>query len=301
MSALKSTLWLRARIIQSIRRFFVEQGFLEVETPNIIPAPVPEAHIDLLNTSYGFLHSSPEVCMKRILSPDFPRIFQICKCYRDGERGHLHLPEFTLLEWYRADADYHDLMDDCEAMVTFVSDEVGLGNTVKYQGKEIIIDAPWKRITVEEAFAAFSPITLKEALATDRFEEMVVLHIEPGLDASRPVFLCDYPSRFASLSRLKEGRPDLAERFELYMGGLELANAFSELIDPAEQEARFSKENELREEQGKKPYPIPVRFLDALHAMPPSAGIAFGVDRFVMLLTGAEKIDDVATFTPEEL
>lgn len=301
MPVQKSNLWSRAGIIQSIRRFFIEQGFLEVDTPILIPQPVPEAHIDLLSTSRGFLHPSPEVCMKRLLSTGFPRIFQICKCFRDNERGHLHLPEFTLLEWYRADAGYSDLMADCEAMINFVSDEMGLGKTIQYCGQSIDLRTPWDRITIEEAFTAHSPISLREALDTDRFEEVIVLHIEPNLNASGPVFLCDYPSQFASLARLKQGRPDLAERFELYIGRLELANAFSELTDPDEQETRFNRENTIREKRGKKPYPVPMKFLDALRTMPPSAGIAFGVDRLVMLLTGAEKIDDVVTFTPDEL
>ena len=292
---------MRARIIQSIRRFFVEQGFLEVETPNLVPSPVPEAHIDLIGTPRGFLHASPEVCMKRILSAGFPKIFQICKCYREGERGHLHLPEFTLLEWYRSGADYGDLMADCEALICFVAGELGLGKTIQYRGKEIDLKAPWGRISVDGAFSAWSPVTLKEALETGRFEEMIVLHIEPRLNNSAPVFLYDYPAPLASLARLKQGNPDVGERFELYMGGLELANAFSELTDPAEQESRFKKENDIREKRGKKPYPIPSKFLEALRTMPPSAGIAFGVDRFVMLLTGAEKIDDVVAFTPEEL
>jgi lysyl-tRNA synthetase class 2 len=297
----KSNLWLRARIIQSIRGFFIEQGFLEVETPNLIPAPAPEVHIDLVSTERGFLHASPELCMKRLLSAGFPEIFQICKCYRDGERGHLHLPEFTLLEWYRAEADYRDLMADCEAMVCHVSGELGCGKTIQYRGQAIDLRTPWDRITVEDAFAAYSPISLQEALETDRFDEMMVLKIEPNFKISRPVFLCDYPAPLASLARLKEGSTGKAERFELYMGGLELANAFSELTDPLEQGVRFKKENDLREKRGGQRYPIPEKFLEALQGMPPAAGIAFGVDRLVMLLTGAERIDDVVSFTQEEL
>jgi lysyl-tRNA synthetase class 2 len=301
LPAIKSNLWSRARIIQSIRRFFIEQGYLEVETPNIIPAPAPEVHIDLLSTQRGFLHASPELCMKRLLSAGFPRIFQLCKCYRDGERGHIHLPEFTLLEWYRAGADYRDLMADCEAMVCFAAEAQGLGKAIEYHGKVIDLQTPWNRITVEDAFAAYSPLPLKEALETDRFDEMTVMHIEPRLNTSRPVFLYDYPSSLASLAKLKDGHKETAERFELYMGGLELANAFSELTDPLEQETRFKRENDLREKNGKQRYPVSGRFLEALRDMPPSAGIAFGVDRLVMLLTGSEKIDDVVSFTPEEL
>lgn len=301
MSALKSNLWLRARIIQSIRGFFIGQGFLEVETPNLIPAPAPEVHIDLISTQRGFLHASPELCMKRLLSAGFPKIFQICKCYRDGERGHLHLPEFTLLEWYRAEADYMVLMADCEAMICHVAGELGCGENIQYKGKDIDLQTPWDRITVEEAFAAYSPVSLQDALETDRFDEMMVLHIEPNFKISRPVFLCDYPATLASLARLKVVSPDKAERFELYIGGLELANAFSELTDPREQEARFRKENDLREQRGRQRYPVSCKFINALRDMPPSAGIAFGVDRLVMLLAGAEKIDDVVSFTPEDL
>jgi elongation factor P--(R)-beta-lysine ligase len=297
----KSNLWKRSGIIQSIRQFFIGQGFLEVETPGLVPAPVPEAHINLLNTKRGFLQASPELCMKRLLSDDFQKIFQICRCYRDGERGNRHLPEFTLLEWYRAEADYTDLMTDCEAMICHVTDILGIGNTIHYRGRAIDFNPPWERITVQEAFQRYSPISLGEAMQTGRFDEMTVLHIEPNLNKSRPVFLCDYPASLASLARLKQGNPEIGERFELYMGGLELANAFSELIDPVEQRARFIKENNIREKHGRKAYPIPENFLTALETMPPSAGIAFGVDRFVMLLTDSDHIDDVVAFTPEEL
>jgi elongation factor P--(R)-beta-lysine ligase len=297
----KSNLWSRARIIQSIRYFFIKQGFLEVETPILLPAPVPEAHIDLLSTSRGFLQPSPELCMKRLLSAGFPEIFQTCKCFRDGERGHIHLPEFTLLEWYRAGADYTRLMDDCEKMICSVARELGIGTNIEYQGKPIDIRPPWDRITVQEAFDAYSPVPLKEALDTDRFDEMTVMHVEPGLNTGRPVFLYDYPSSLASLARLKTGSTGVAERFELYMGGLELANAFSELTDAVEQEKRFHTENDIRGKNGKQRYPVPVKFLEDLQIMPQSAGIAFGLDRLVMLLTNAEKIDDVVSFTPEAL
>jgi elongation factor P--(R)-beta-lysine ligase len=297
----KSNLWHRAGIIQSIRRFFIEQEFLEVETPNLVPAPVPEAHIDLLSTKQGFLQASPEQCMKRLLSEGFPKIFQICKCYRDGERGHLHLPEFTLLEWYREGADYADLMTDCEALILHVARDLGLDETIKYRGHVIDLHPPWERVTVREAFDAYSPVPLNEALESGSFDEMTVLHIEPNLYKEKPVFLYDYPASMASLARLKQTNPEVAERFELYMGGLELANAFSELIDPVEQEVRFEKENDIREKHGRQRYPMPEKFLKALQTMPSSAGIAFGVDRLVMLLTDSEKIDDVVTFSPEAL
>jgi len=297
----KTNLWKRAGIIQSIRQFFIEHGFLEVETPSLVPAPVPEAHINLINTKNGFLQASPELCMKRLLSEGFQKIFQICRCHRDGERGNHHLPEFTLLEWYRTEADYIDLMADCEAMVCHVASAIGTGNTIQYRGSAIDLQPPWERVTVKEAFIRHSPISLSEALQTGRFDEMIVLHIEPNLNKSKPVFLYDYPASLASLARLKQNNLEVGERFELYMGGLELANAFSELIDPVEQEIRFNKENEIREEHGRERYPIPDKFLTALKTIPPSAGIALGVDRLIMLLTDSDNIDDVVTFTPEEL
>ncbi len=291
----------RAWITQSVRRFFIERGYLEIETPNLITSPAPEAHIDALRAGPGFLHPSPELCMKRLLCAGYPLIFQICKCYRGGERGRLHLPEFTLLEWYRTGADYMDLMDECEDMIRSVAIDLGLGTRIEYKGREIDLRGPWRRISLGEAFDLFSPIPLKEAIDLDRFEEIIVSSIEPGLCEYGPVFLYDYPASMASLARLKEDDPGLAERFELYLGGLELANAFSELRDPEEQEQRFREENERRRLLGKGEYPLPEKFLRDLGRMPVSAGIAFGVDRFVMLLTNSPSIDDVVTFTPEEL
>ena len=301
LAARSSNLWLRARIIQSIREFFVRRGYLEIETPNLIHSPAPEVHIEAISTADGFMHTSPELCMKRLLSSGHSMIFQICKCYREGERGKLHLPEFTLLEWYRAHADYMGLMDECEEMIRYVAGELELGTRIEYQENIIDLRGPWKRLTVTESFQRYSPISLEEALHSNRFDEIMVSEIEPQIDISRPVFLYDYPAPLASLARLKEGESNLAERFELYMGGLELANAFSELTDAREQEKRFRKENERRRRLGKAEYPFPEKFIGDLQRMPPSAGIAFGVDRLVMLFTDRAWIDDVVSFTPEEL
>ncbi len=297
----KSCLFLRAQIIQSIRVFFINRGYLEVETPVIIPAPAPEANIDAINTSTGFLQTSPELCMKRLLARGYKKIFQICKCFRDGERGHLHLPEFTMLEWYCADADYFDLMDECQGMIKHVVNELGMEEKIKYQGKVINLKGEWERLTVKEAFSRFSGTTPEEALESGDFDEIMVAEIEPGLNTGRPVFLYNYPISQAALSRVSEDDPDVAERFELYMGGLELANAFSELTDVDEQKKRFLKETENRTKTGKTPYPFPEKFINDLELMPPSAGIAFGVDRLIMILTDSATIDEVVTFTPEKL
>lgn len=301
LAARKSSLLLRAAITQAIRRFFIRSGYLEIETPNLIKSPAPEIHIDAISTTNGFMHTSPELCMKRLLSAGHSMIFQICKCYREGERGKYHLPEFTLLEWYRAGADYMVLMEECEDMIRFVAHELEIGDSIEYMGKVIDLKGPWKRITVREAFKRYSPIPLEEAIESNCFDEMMVEEIEPRLEISKPTFLYEYPSALGSLARLKKNDPDLAERFELYIGGLELANAFSELTDVGEQEKRFKKEMEKRRRQGKTEYPFPEKFINDLHKMPDSAGIAFGIDRLIMLFANKDSIDDVVSFTPEDL
>lgn len=301
LAARDSCLWLRATIIQAIRSFFIDSGYLEIETPNLIPSPAPEVHIDAVSAADGFMHPSPELCMKRLLSAGYSMIFQICKCYRKGERGKHHLPEFTILEWYRAGADYMDLMTECEEMIRFVAADLEREDKIEYMGKSIDLRGPWERMTMSEAFKRYSPIPLEEALGSDRFDEIMVLEIEPRIDISKPLFLYDYPFSLAALSRLKEADPSLAERFELYIGGLELANAFSELTDVNEQKKRFAREREIRRQLGKAEYPFPDRFIKELDKMPEAAGIAFGIDRLVMLFADKDTIDDVVSFTPEEL
>jgi lysyl-tRNA synthetase class 2 len=287
----------RARIIQSIRAFFIRRGYLEVETPHRIPANAPEAHIDAIASDGWFLHTSPELCMKRLLAAGCPRLFQICRCWRNAERGHRHLPEFTILEWYRAEADYRVVMEECEELLrALVAKE-----KLTYQGEHIDLSAPWERLTVAEAFARHAPVSLDEALAADRFDEIIAFEIEPKLGWEKPSFLYDYPVKLAAFARRKQEDPQVAERFELYIAGLELANAFSELTDAKEQRSRFEKEEALRRAFGKTPSTFPEKFLKELPAMPESAGIALGVDRLVMLLSDAVAIDEVVAFTSEEL
>ncbi len=295
-------LWLRARILQGIRAFFVARGYLEVETPHRVPAPLPEAHIDAPPAGGWFLHPSPEACMKRLVAAGAPRVFQICRCFRDGERGARHLPEFTLLEWYRAGVDYRALMAECEELLVHLLATLGRGPGLPWRGNVLDLAPPWPRFTVAEAFARWAGTTPAEALAAGTFDELVAFRVEPGLGAlGRPAFLVDYPAECAALARRRADAPHLAERFELYLGGLELANAFSELTDPAEQAARFERERQKRRRDGRADYPWPERFLADLARLPPCAGIALGVDRLVMLLAGAETIDQVVAFTPEEL
>jgi len=301
LAAKSENLRLRARLIHAIRCFFVDHGYLEIETPHLIPAPAPEVHIDALKVGHVFLHTSPELCMKRLLSAGYPKIFQICKCFREGERGKKHLSEFTFLEWYRAGFDYMALMDECEEMVISVSRDLGFGESIPYQQGHINLERPWERISVEKAFNRYGSISLEKALKKCCFDEVMVEEIEPHLGISKPVFLYDYPASFAALAKLKEDAPDFAERFEIYMGGLELANAFSELTDVGEQKTRFETDRRERERLGKNVYPFPTRFIESLSDMPSSAGIALGVDRLAMIFADALKIDDVVSFAPEEL
>jgi lysyl-tRNA synthetase class 2 len=298
----QETLWRRAGIFQTIRRFFIERGYLEVETPHIIPAPAPEPHIDAIGTEAGFLHPSPELCMKRLVSAGYSKIFQISKCFRKGEKGQLHLTEFTLLEWYTSGENYFHLMDQCEELLLFVLEEEGTpGGPVSWQGREIDLKRPWTRMPLEQAFRQYASVSMHEAVMTGQFDRIIVEEVEPALLSSGSVFIYDYPASLASLARLKTEDPSLAERFELYVGGMELANGFSELTDTSEQRERFLREQRQRQLMGKAPYPMPERFLEALDHMPPCAGIALGLDRLVMLLTDKTSIDQVVTFTPDEV
>lgn len=294
-------LLLRARIIQNIRLFFINNNFLEIETPVRIPAPAPEEHIEALPSGNWFLQTSPELCMKRLLAAGFPQIFQLCKCFRSAERGRLHLPEFTMLEWYVAGFDYQQLMSQCEEMIISVTDNHDFTGGLVCKNRQINLALPWERITVREAFEKYAPVTLDKALNQDRFDEILVEHIEPNLGLTKPVFLHDYPARLGALARLKQSDQSVAERFELYIGGLELANGFSELTDAGEQRRRFTEALKLRAQQGYAAYPMPEKFLAALEQMPAAAGIAIGIDRLVMLFAGAASIDDVVPFPPEIL
>ena len=301
LSSRHRTLMLRAEVLHGIRQFFRDQGYLEVETPHRIPAPAPESHIDAVPSGNWFLHTSPELCMKRLLAAGYEKIFQICRCWREGERGSLHVPEFTLLEWYCSNSDYLNVMEQCEALVQVLADRTGRGQRLAFHGREVDLTSPWERIPVKEAFERYAQISMSQALEEDLFDEWMVTKIEPHLGIGKPTFLYDYPAERAALARLKQGDPSVAERFELYLGGLEIANAFSELVHTAEQRRRFESEQAYRCSMGKNPYPLPEKFLDELEEMPPSAGIALGVDRLVMVFADAQTIDEVVAFTPEEL
>jgi lysyl-tRNA synthetase class 2 len=291
----------RAKLIQNIRLFFIQQDFLEVETPIRIPSPAPEEHIEAIGSDDWFLQTSPELCMKRLLAAGFPRIFQISKCFRAEERGNQHLPEFTMLEWYVADFDYIQLMDQCQTLLMHVFKDMGHDSSVTWQTRKINLTSPWERISVADAFSGYAPISCQEALDKEKFDEIMVDYIEPHLGIAKPTFIYDYPASLAALARLKKNNRNFGERFELYIGGLELANGFSELTDANEQRQRFEEALKVRAAKNWAPYCMPEKFLQALQAMPESAGIALGIDRLAMILTNADKIDNVVAFTPETL
>jgi len=293
----RHTLMERARILQDIRNFFVNRGYLEVETPHRIPANAPEPHIDAVASGSCALHTSPELAMKRLLAAGYEQLFQICRVWRDGERGQFHLPEFTMLEWYRSGIDYNALMNECMELFFVLVPE---GKLVRGD-RSIDLSMPWQKLTVAEAFDRHATTGLDDALAADRFEEILTAEVEPQLGKQKPTFLTEYPISLAALARTKPGQPQVAERFELYIDGLELANAFSELTDPQEQRSRFETDEASRRAADKTPYPLPEKFLSELNTMPEAAGIALGLDRLVMLITGAEKIDEVVAFSPDDL
>ncbi|MFH2092034.1 MAG: EF-P lysine aminoacylase EpmA [Pseudomonadota bacterium] len=291
----------RSLVIQAIRDFFFGNQFLEVDTPIRCPGIIPEAQIDPVTSDGFYLQASPELCMKQLLSKGFDNIFQICKTFRKDERGPLHLPELTLLEWYSTHSTYLDLMNQCQALIRFIAEQLGCGNPIQYQGKAIDLNLPWQRLTVEKAFDLYADMSCEAALKEKQFDEIISFQIEPHLGNKSPVFLMDYPASLASLAQLKPNDPGFAQRVEFYISGIELANGFTELTDPIEQKTRFDKENSIRRHQGKEPLPLPAGFLKNLESMPPAAGMAMGVDRLVMIFSDAAFIDQVVAFTPEEL
>jgi lysyl-tRNA synthetase class 2 len=312
----------RARQVlqHTIRASLEALGYQEVETPLLVPAPGMEPHIRafevpfLPETDVGrartlYLHTSPEYAMKRLLADGSGPIFQICKVFRNGEVSSTHNPEFTMLELYRPRADYRAIMDDLESVLAAAA--AALDRAEPFGRR------PYERLTVREALCRETGIDLREAsdagsLAAaarragvrtepgdgfdDVFFRLFLERVEPRLGRDRPTFLIDYPASMAALARLSPQDPSVAERFELYAHGLELANGFSELTDAAEQRRRLEEERAFRVARGRPAYPLDEAFLEAVGRMPPSGGVAIGLDRVLMLLLGAERIDDVLLF-----
>lgn len=291
----------RAELIQAIRTFFISRDYIEVDTPARLPAIIPEAHNLPMESEGFFLQTSPELCMKRLLAEaGCQKIFQICKCYRKDERGDRHLPEFTMLEWYRTQGDYLSLMDECEDLLLEVAAVLGKNHSA-LQGNTISLKRPWERLSVADAFARYGPVSADEALKHKTFDELLCRYIEPRLGIKKPVFLYDYPAELGALARKNKDNPAVAERFELYISGLELANGFSELTEANEQRQRFEKEVELIKKQGRAAGRLPEKFLATLAHMPETAGIALGIDRLAMVLFNEATVDGVVSFIPEDL
>ncbi len=288
-------------LMRRIRAFFHERGFTEVETPIRLQAPCMELHIDAEPSGDHFLRTSPELFHKQLLAAGHGKIFEIGKCFRHGERGPLHHPEYTMLEWYRANADYMDILADTQALILGVrplfSSLPKLNDEKRGLTPELTPELLWKKMEVSEAFLEFAGWDPVGNYDEDRFDIDLVEKVEPAIKKmGGAVVLKDYPIEAAALSRRKPGNPLVAERWELYINGIELANAYSELTDPVEQRRRFEECAARRKAMGKTVYPIDEAFIQSLENMPPSGGVALGVDRLLMLLMGADSLDAVLPF-----
>ena len=323
----------RARIMVGLRQWFHQAGFLEVETPALQVSPGMETHLQPFSTELAtpegtrhqrYLHTSPEFAMKKLLVAGLPLVFQFAHVFRNFERGTTHSPEFIMLEWYRAGATYDVLLADCEALLRLAATSAGV-TEFRFAGRSASLAEPFERLTVAEAFARHtgidllattpdplspSPSLLAEAARAqgiephagdtweDLFFRIMLDRIEPHLGMGRPTFLMEYPISLAALARPKPDDPRVAERFELYACGVELANAFGELTDPAAQRRRFAADMDERERIYGNRLPVDEDFLSALqYGMPESAGIALGIDRLMMLATGAQSIAEI-TWVP---
>ncbi len=317
----------RGRIVEAIRAFFAAEGFVEVETPILQRSPGNEVHLSAFATERVapdgardrlYLHTSPEFSCKKLVAGGIPKLFTLARVFRNGERGRLHHPEFTMLEWYRAEAPYETLIDDCAALVRAAAAAAGAAR-LGFDGHAVDPAAPVVRVTVAEvcrrhgidllatladpdrpdrdglaamARAAGVRVAADDAWS-DVFTRILVEKVEPSLDPGRLTALTEYPAPEAALARRKPGDPRVAERFELFACGVELANAFGELTDADEQRRRFLADMDEKERRYGERHPIDEDLLAAVAAMPPTAGIALGLDRLVMLATGARRIEDV--------
>lgn len=320
----------RMEIIRAIRRFFERQDFMEVETPILQVCPVMDTHIlgiradirgvDKQIDRTRYLHTSPEFAMKKLLVAGLPKIFQICHVFRDAEASKRHSVEFTMIEWYRAEEPYQQIMQDCIDLLRECAKHLGI-KAYAYRDKICDPFEEWEILTVDAAFRNYAGIALSDFLEDrdgfknaidqigirtaeddswdDLFFRVMDAKIEPMLGMGRPTILCEYPISMASLARKKPGDPRFAERFELYVCGVEVANAFGELTDAKEQALRFREELKHKEKLYGDRYPVDEDFLTALEfGMPESSGIALGIDRLAMLAVGTDEIDDIL-WTPK--
>ena len=328
----KPFLLARGAITSAVRGWFDEQGFTEVETAILQISPGNETHLHAPRTELTrgdgsratrYLRTSPEFAAKKLLAAGEAKIFEFARVFRDRERGDLHLPEFTMLEWYRADASYDAIMADTIVVIAHAAQATGIGR-FSFRGKTADPFAEPELLTVAAAFERFAGIDLlatvtngegdRAALAaaaasarvritdddtwSDIFSKVLVEHVEPNLGQGRLTVLFEYPSPEAALARTKAADPRVAERFEVYACGVELANGFGELTDAAEQRRRFAADMDQKERRYGERYPLDEDFLAAVAAMPPSSGVALGFDRLVMLASGALRVDQVVWTPP---
>ena len=320
----KSSWQARSQTLAAVRRFFEGRGFAEVDTPIAIMANAPELHIEPVPVSFAhpdgqsiqrFLHTSPELAMKRLLAGGMDRIYQLCHVFRDKEWTREHRPEFMLLEWYRTADDQEWLFKDCQDLIVEVATAVRGAPTLLHGQTRITLEPPFPRYTVDELFdehCGFHVSTLtdrnelrkcaQQALGRglqplpydDLFNLLWLEKIAPVLDARlEPYFVYAYPAPLASLARLAPDNPAVAQRVELYAGPVELANGFVELTDASEQRQRFTRDEAERRARGLRAQPTDEAFLDAVGRMPPAVGMALGFERLLMLLTGAQDISEV--------
>lgn len=328
-----SKLWeqylVREKVIDGTREFFKSSGFHEVFTPIMVPIPSCEANLEPhkteLVTSRGikktaFLIMSPEYSIKKLLAAGLGNCFEITKVFRNGEEvSPQHNSEFTMLEWYRTEADYRKIMEDMEKLMLFLVKKKSL----LYQGQKYDLSTPWPRISVAEAFEQYAGINIDTLVDQSRlinkakekgyqidkdnnyeqvFYQMFFNEVEPKLRAlNKPYFLYDYPVQQASLARRKPEDPRFAERFEVFMAGMELGNCFSELTDAKEQEERFKEDMTARQQAGKSLYPIDLDLIEALESLSPTAGIAVGLDRIIMLIANVASVAETMLFPEKEL
>ena len=321
----------RAAITKAVRAWFEEQGFSEVETSILQISPGNETHLHALRTELGspaggsasrYLRTSPEFAAKKLLAAGEEKIFEFARVFRDRERGDLHLPEFTMLEWYRADVGYDAVMADAVVIIAHAAQETGIGK-FSFRGKTADPFAEPELLTVADAFARHADIDLLAtvgdgegstsalaALAKDRvrvtdddtwsdiFSKVLVEHIEPQLGQGRLTVLFEYPAPEAALARVKSSDSRVAERFEVYACGVELANGFGELTDADEQRRRFTQAMDEKQRRYGERYPLDEDFIAAVAQMPQASGVALGFDRLAMLASGATRIDQVVWTPP---
>ncbi len=313
----------RNRIVAALKAWFGAQGFIETEAAILQVSPGNETHLhgfatDLIGPdgarAVRYLHTSPEFALKKLLAAGEERIVDFARVFRNRERGPLHAPEFTMVEWYRAETPYEAVMADCAALLGEAARAAGT-DTLRWHGRAADPFAEPERLTVAEAFLLHAGIELVGCLDdragfaaaaasrgiriaaddtwSDMFSRVLVEKVEPQLGIGRATLLCDYPISEAALARAKPADPRFAERFELYACGVELANGFAELTDAAEQRRRFAADMDEKERIHGERYPLDEDFLAALAHMPEACGVALGLDRLVMLATGATSIDQV--------